>query len=86
MNTTSNHRPGSIPLALTAAASIVTVTVIGSAGTANASSASEPRGSRVASVSTANPGSFGEPLAALGGQSLAQYLSDHWARVIVAGV
>jgi len=85
MNTTSNRRPVSIALALTAVASIATVTVIGSAGTANANIAAEPRG-RVTPVSISAPGSYGEPLAALGGQTLAQYLSDHWARVIVAGV
>jgi len=83
MNTSSNRKPVSIALALTAVASIVTVTVIGSAGFANAS---EPRGSRVTSDSTNTIRSYGEPLAALGGQSLAQYMSDHWAHAVAAGV
>jgi hypothetical protein len=83
MNTNSNHRPVSVALALTATASIVTVM---GAGSANASIASEPRGSGAPSYSTINIRSYGEPLAALGGQSLAQYLADHWAPTVAAGV
>ena len=84
MNTNSNHRPVSIALALAAAASIVTV--IGSAGVANATIASEPRGGRVTSDSIHTIRSYGEPLAALDGQCLAEYLDDHWARAVAAGV
>ena len=83
MNTNSNRRPVSIAIALTAAASVISVIT---AGSAIAGIASEPRNARVGSASTATDGSYGQPLDALGGQSLAQYLSDHWARVIVAGV
>ena len=83
MNTNSNHRPVSIALALAAAASIVTV--IGSAGVANATIASEPRGGKVTSDSV-KTGTYADPLAALGGQSLAQYLADHWAHAVAAGV
>ena len=74
MNTNSNHRPVSIALALAAAASIVTVA--GSADVANATTASEPRGGKVTSDSV-KTGTFADPLAALGGQSLAEYLQDH---------
>lgn len=84
MNTNSNHRTVSIAIALTGVASIVTL--IGSAGAANASVASEPRGGRIAAASTATHGSYGEPLAALGGQSLAEYVDDHYARLIVANL
>ena len=73
MNTNSNHRPVSTAFALTVAASIVTVIV---AGSANASIGSEPRGSMVTSDSV-KTGTFADPLAALGGQSLAEYLQDH---------
>ena len=83
MNTRSNRRPVSIAFAITTVASIVTVL---GAGTANASFASEPRGGQVASPSTATSGPYAEPLAALGGQSLAEYVADHWAPAIVAGV
>jgi hypothetical protein len=82
MNTNSNHRPVSIALALTAAASIFTVM---GADSANASMASEPRGSRVTS-DPVKTGTFADPLTALGGQSLAQYLADHWAHAVAAGV
>jgi hypothetical protein len=83
MNTNSNRRPVSIAIALTAAASVITVIT---AGTATAGIASEPRGSTVTSDSVSIDGSFGEPLAALGGQSLAEYLADHWEPVVAAGV
>ena len=83
MNTNSNHRPVSIALALAASASIVTV--IGSAGVANAAIASEPRGGKVTSDSV-KTGTFADPLDALGGQSLAQYLAEHWAYAVAAGV
>jgi hypothetical protein len=76
MNTNSNHRPVSIAFALTAAASVITVIGVGTAG---AAFASEPRGDRVTSDSVSTIRSWGEPLAAFGGQSLAQYLADHWA-------
>ncbi len=82
MNTSSNRRLTTIAR-LAAAASIVTV--IG-AGTANAAIASEPRGGRVTSDSTSTIRSYGEPLAALGGQSLAQYVANHWAHRTSAGV
>ena len=81
MNTISNRRFVWI-VRLTAVASLVSV--IG-AGTASAAIASEPRWEKVATDSTTN-GSFGEPLAALDGRSLAQYLDDHWANVLVVRV
>ena len=83
MNTNSNRRPVSIAIALTAAASVITVVT---AGSATASIASEPRGSTATSSSASVDGSFGDPLAALGGQSLAEYVDDHWARLIVANL
>ena len=85
MNTNSNRRPVSIAIALTAAASVITLIT---AGSATASIASEPRGTVTSGTSNSASvdGSFGVPLAALGGQSLAEYLADHWAPVIVAGV
>ncbi len=81
MNTISSRRFVSI-VRLTVVASFVTV--IG-AGTAGAAIASEPRGGKVTTDSTTTR-SFGEPLAALDGQSLAQYLDDHWASVLVVRV
>jgi hypothetical protein len=54
----------------------ITTTVVGAAGTANAS---EPR-EQATSVATTADESFGRPLAALGGRSLADYLADHHAR------
>ncbi len=82
MNTRSNRRPVSSAFALTAAASVITVLTVGSP---TASIASEPRGGLVKADSS-KTGSYADPLAALGGQSLAEYVSDHWAQVIVAGV
>jgi hypothetical protein len=83
MNTSSNRRPVSIAIALTAA---ISVTTLITAGSATASIASEPRGTTLTSHSTSVDRSFGEPLAALGGQSLTEYVTDHWARLIVAVV
>ena len=85
MSTSSNFRSVSITSAMAALSCIVTVTV-GSPGVAHASITSEPRESGVASASTATFGSYGEPLTALGGQSLAMYVADHWESVIAAGV
>ena len=81
MNTSSNRRSVSIVLAMAAGASLVTV--IGSTGSV---SASEPRAGLYPKVSTATPRSFNEPLAALGGRTLGQYLSDYQARVVFAGI
>jgi hypothetical protein len=83
MNRNSNHRTVSTAFALTAAASIVTV--VGSAGVASATIASEPRGGKVTSDSV-KTGTFADPLAALGGQSLAEYLQDHVASRIAGRV
>ncbi len=83
VNTNTNRRPVSTAIVLTAAASVITLIT---AGSATANVASEPRGSAVTSSAASVDGSFGDPLAALGGQSLAEYVDDHWARVIVAGV
>jgi hypothetical protein len=80
MNSKSNSRPVSIALVVTVVASLATVI-----GAGTASMASEPRGGVVTSDS-AFAGSFGEPLSALGGESLAEYLSDHWARMVATGV
>jgi hypothetical protein len=85
MNTRSNRRSVSITSAMAAVSCIVTVTV-GSSGIAHASITSEPRGSGVAVATTTYFGSYGEPLTALGGQSLALYVADHWESVIAAGL
>jgi len=82
MNTGNNRRPISTAFALTTAASVITVLTVGSP---TVSIASEPRGGLVQS-DTSRTGSYADPLTALGGQSLAAYVSDHWAQVIVAGV
>ena len=82
MNTTTTRRPVSIVIATTAVASVLAGTIIGTAGTANASESRDQ--ARVGSVPTS--GSYADPLAALDGDTMAQYLSDHWARVINPGV
>jgi hypothetical protein len=81
MNTNTNRRP----LSLTLSTAAVAIFVVGTfTSTAASAIASEPR-EQAHSVST-NSGWYGEPLAALGGDTLAQYLADHWALVIDPGV
>jgi hypothetical protein len=82
MNTTTTTNTHTAPRRMVAgfAAAVITSTLLGTVGT-TAAHASEPRGQSHA-VSTTSAGGYGEPLAALGGRTLAQYLSDHWARIV----
>jgi hypothetical protein len=84
MNTNTTRKPHVITFRIACAlgATIVTTTVVGAAGTANAA---EPRG-QASSVAAPALDSFGRPLAALGGRSLAEYLADHHARQVATGV
>jgi hypothetical protein len=84
MNTNTTRKPHVISFRIACAlgATIITTTVVGAAGTANAA---EPRG-QATSVATPGYESFGRPLAALGGRSLADYLADHHARQVTTGV
>jgi hypothetical protein len=81
-NTTPKTRMISFRIACAIGTTIVTTTVVGAAGTANAS---EPR-EQATPVATPAWDSFGRPLAALGGRSLAEYLADHHARQVATGV
>ena len=81
MNTNTNRRPLRRTLTKAAVATVVVGTLTTNAASATAS---EPR-AQTHSVATSSA-LYGEPLAALRGDTLAQYLSDHWAQVIDPGV
>jgi hypothetical protein len=67
MNSTTRSR-------IVSALTVVAVTSIATAAPAMASQPREPRG-----AGTTTPSAYAEPLAALAGRTLAQYLADHQA-------
>jgi len=82
MNTTRSPKTFSaVSLAVAAFATAVTAGPVG----APAAPASEPRDQVTSSSATAR-GAYATALDALVGETLSQYLADHWAPVVAADV
>ena len=82
MNTNTARKPFFITRAAIAAA-FVPAFVAAFVGTATPTQAAEPRGQYAPVVRTT---SWAEPLSAIDGQTLAQYVADHWADAVMPKV